>query len=112
MDRYLPDDPLAFLQGSVRGGRFYWPYHVNMRLQGRYISRQAIIDAVDTYQLVEAYPTDKYLPSYLILARSGHDAFHLLFAIDFEGDNVRVITAYRPSLDEWEADLTTPRTPR
>ena len=68
--------------------------------------------AGDTYQLVEAYPADKYLPSYLILARSGNDAFHLLFAVDIEGDNVRVVTAYRPSLDEWEADLKTRRTPR
>ena len=75
MDRHLPDDPLGFIQASVRGGRLYWTYHVNMRLQRRYIPRQAVIDAVDTYQLVEAYPADKYLPSYLILARSGNDAF-------------------------------------
>jgi Domain of unknown function (DUF4258) len=112
MDRQLPDDPLAFIQASVRGGRLYWTYHVNMRLQGRYIPRQAVIDAVDTYQLVEAYPADKHLPSYLVLARDGNDAFHLLFAIDLEGDNVRVVTAYRPSMDEWEADLKTRRTPR
>ena len=112
MERQLPDDPLAFIQASVRGGRLYWTYHVNMRLQGRYIPRQAVIDAVDTYQLVEAYPADKYLPSYLILAYSGNDAFHLLFAVDSEGDNVRVVTAYRPSLDEWESDLKTRRTPR
>jgi hypothetical protein len=83
-----------------------------MRLQGRDIPRQAIVDAVDTYQLVESYPTDKYLPSYLILARDGHDAFHLLLAIDLSGDHVRVVTAYRPSRDKWEADLTTRRTPR
>jgi hypothetical protein len=83
-----------------------------MRLQGRYIPRQAVIDAVDSYQLVEAYPADNYLPSYLILARYGHDAFHLLFAIDIAGDNVRVVTTYRLSLDEWEVDLKTRRTPR
>ncbi|GIX48305.1 MAG: hypothetical protein KatS3mg131_2516 [Candidatus Tectimicrobiota bacterium] len=34
----------------------------------------------------------------------GHDAFHLLFAVDLEGDNVRVVTAYRPSLNEREED--------
>jgi hypothetical protein len=48
MERQLPDDPLAFIQASVQGGRLYWTYHVNMRLQGRYIPRQAVIDAVDT----------------------------------------------------------------
>jgi len=87
MDRQLLDDPLAFIQASVRGGRIFWTYHVNMGLQGRYIRRQAVIDTVDTYQLVEAYPVDKYLPSHLILARYGHDAFHSLFAIDIGGDN-------------------------
>ena len=34
-----------------------------MRLAGRFISREAVLAAVDTYQLVEAYPDDKYLPS-------------------------------------------------
>jgi hypothetical protein len=33
MERQLPDDPLAFIQASVQGGRLYWTYHVNMRLR-------------------------------------------------------------------------------
>jgi len=45
--------------------------------------------------LVEAYPDDKYFPSYLILARHGSDAFHVLFATDVEGDNVRVVTSMK-----------------
>jgi hypothetical protein len=58
-----------------------------------------------TYQLVEAYPDDKYLPSYLIIARHGSEAFHVLFAADVEGDNVRVVTSYRPDPGKWQADL-------
>ena len=76
-----------------------------MRLQGRFIPRQMILDAVDTYEIIEEYPKDKFLPSYLVLARTSGDTFHILFAIDVEGENVRVVTAYRPSLEEWEADL-------
>ena len=53
-----------------------------MRLAGRFIPREAILGAVTTYELVETYPDDKYLPSYLILARHGSDAFHVLFATD------------------------------
>ena len=49
--------------------------------------------SVTTYQLVEAYPDDKYLPSYLILARHGSDAFRVLFAADVEGEHVRVATS-------------------
>ena len=58
--------------------------------------------AVETYDLVEAYPDDKYLPSYLVLAHRDSDYFHVLFAADVAGDNVRVVTAYRPDPDEWE----------
>jgi hypothetical protein len=76
-----------------------------MRLVGRFISRATILAAVDTYQLVEAYPNDKYLPSYLVLARHESQAFHVLFAADVEGDNVRVVTAYVPDPGEWESDL-------
>jgi len=44
----------------------FWTYHVNMRLDRRHISRDEILAAVDSYQLVEEYPDDKYLPSYLV----------------------------------------------
>lgn len=72
-----------------------------MRLERRHITRDDILGAVDTYAIVESYPEDKYLPSYLVLAND----FHVLFAADVGGDNVRVVTAYRPDPDEWESDL-------
>jgi len=86
-------------------GQVLWTYYVNMRLAGRYIPREAILAAVDTYELVEAYPEDKYLPSYLLLAQEAPNHLHVLFATDVAGDNVRVVTAYRPDRNEWEDDL-------
>ena len=77
-----------------------------MRLERRHITRSDILDAVDTYDIVEAYPDDKYLPSYLIIAA---DTFHVLFAVDVMGDNVRVVTAYRPTWADWMPDLRTRR---
>ena len=70
-DRTVPEDPLAFIARCVRERRIYWTYHVNMRLVGRHLSRRDICDAVDTYELVEAYPDDKYLPE---LPRPGNQA--------------------------------------
>ena len=58
---------------------------------------------------MEAYPDDKYLPSYLVLGRAGADTLHVLVAVDVEGDNVRVVTAYRPDAGEWLDDLKTRR---
>jgi hypothetical protein len=109
-ERSIPDDPLAFIRDCVRRGQIYWTYHVNMRLAGRSLSRQVILDAVDGYEIIESYPQDKYLPSYLVLARAGQDAFHVLCAADVEENNVRVVTAYRPDPAEWEPGMRTRRT--
>jgi hypothetical protein len=109
--RRIPADPIAFIRECIRAGRILWTYHVNLRLKGRFVSREFILGAVDSCELVEAYPGDKYLPSYLVLARRPGDAIHVLFAADVEGNNVRVVTAYRPSLGEWNDDLKTRRSP-
>ena len=77
-----------------------------MRLAGRHLTRDEILNAVDTHQILESYPEDRYLPSYLVLAAS---RFHVQFAVDVEGDNVRVVTTHLPDPDEWEPDLRTRR---
>jgi hypothetical protein len=101
-----PPNPLAFIQRCVRERKLLWTYHVNMRLERRHITRDEIINGIDSFEIIEAYPDDKYLPSYLVLAA---EAFHVLFAIDIRNDNVRVVTAYRPDPNEWQADLRTRR---
>ena len=107
--RRLPDDPVEFIRECLAARRILWTYHVNMRLGERPITRQMILDATDSYELVAAYPDDKYFPSYLLLGRTGDDAFHVLFGTDVPGRNVRVVTAYVPSSEEWEPDLKTRR---
>lgn len=52
------------------------------------------------------YPEDKYLPCYPVLAAG---SFHIQFATDVQGDNVRIVTAYRPDPNEWKGDLKTRR---
>lgn len=76
-----------------------------MRLLSRGIDRGLVMDSIDTYELIEEYPGDKYLPSYLVLARREDDRVHILFAADVACDNVRVVTVYRPDPDEWDEQL-------
>lgn len=109
--RLLPDDPLAFIRRCVRARKILWTYHANMRLLGRFLDRRSILDAVEAIEIVESYPDDKYLPSYLVYGQTEGMAFHVLFAVDVEGDNVRVVTSYRPDPRDWEQDLTTRRKP-
>ena len=78
----LPGDPLRFIQQCVRDRRVYWTYHVNMRMRERSVSRQAILESAQDYGIIESYPEDKNLPSYLVYSRYQDIAFHVLFAAD------------------------------
>jgi hypothetical protein len=80
-------------------------------MKERFIPRYYIFDSVDFYEIIEAYPDDKYLPSYLVYSQFNNQVFHILFAVDREGENIRVVTAYFPSLEDWHADLKTRRLP-
>ena len=106
----IPDEPLGFIRRCLADGRIYWTYHVNMRLLARGIGRNDIMRAASVLQLVESYPDDKYLPSYLLLAQASPGPLHLLCAVDVEGGNIRIVTAYRPDPEEWEDDMTKRRT--
>lgn len=102
-------DPLEFIRGCVAQKKIFWTYHVNMRMRGRFIPREIILASYENYEIIEEYPGDKYLPSYLIYSEYQGEQIHILFAIDTAGDNVRIITAYRPSPEDWEEDLKTRR---
>jgi hypothetical protein len=106
--REIPGDPLAFIRACVRERKVLWTYHVQMRLEGRSVPRAAILELADA-SVIESYPDDKYLPSYLVLISHSGVVFHVLFAVDVPGSNVRVVTAYRPDPNEWEPGFRTRR---
>lgn len=108
-ERIIPDDPLAFIQRCIRERKILWTYHVQMRLKGRTISREGLLRAVETYEILESYPDDKYLPSYLVFSHPQDGVAHVQIAADVAGDNIRIVTAYRPSVHEWEPDIRTRR---
>lgn len=82
---------------------------MNMRMKDRAISREAILASESAYEIIESYPDDKYLPSYLVFVRTQDRVFHVLFAVGAADDNIRVVTAYSPDLGQWSSDLKTRR---
>jgi len=102
-------DVLTFIKSCVKRRRIRWTYHINMRLRGRFIPRETVLSSVEAYEIIEEYPKDKYLPSYLIYAEYRADVVHILIAVDSVNDVVTIITAYRPDREEWERDLRTRR---
>lgn len=101
----IPERPLEFIRRCITDRQVYWTYHVNLRLKERYIDRECIINSADSYEIIESYPDDKYLPSYLVYGRCKNRVFHVLFATDVLESNVRVVTAYHPSSEEWSEDF-------
>jgi len=75
-----------------------------MRLRQRPVPVEAVVGAVDSFEIIEEYPHDKYLPSYLIRAEWRQTIFHVQVATDVQSDNVRIVTVYVPRPDEWDAD--------
>ena len=100
---------LEFIRFCIKNRRILWTYHVNIRLKERFIPREAVLNSVDTYEIIEEYPEDKYLPSYLIYAEYKGEIIHIQIAADFENNNVRIVTAYRPTLNIWEQDFKSRR---
>ena len=48
--------------------------------------------SVDSYEIIESYPEDKYLPSYLIYAEYEEQIIHIQIAIDKENNSLRIVT--------------------
>ena len=105
----MGSDILEFIKSCIRRRKILWTYHVNMRLKNRFIPREAVILSIDTYEIIECYPQDKYLPSYLIYAQYEEQIFHIHIATDTENDSVTIITAYKPTLEKWENGFKTRR---
>lgn len=105
----LPENPLEFIQQCIKQRAILWTYHINMRLRERSMTRQMILESVKTYEIIESYPDDKYLPSYLVYAQQEGQHFHILFATDVANRNIRIVTAYFPDIEEWEPNFKTRR---
>jgi len=75
-----------------------------MRLQQRGLDADALRKAISSLEIIEAYPDDKYLPSFLLRGETQGAVFHAQIATDVEGDNIRVVTMYTPDAEEWDEE--------
>jgi hypothetical protein len=103
--RQLPSDPLRFVKTCLSQGYVLWTYHVNMRMGKRPITRDRLLASIESFEIIEENPMDKYLPSYLVRAEDLAGIFHVLVAADVPGDNVRIITMYVPDPQKWDNEF-------
>ena len=76
-----------------------------MRLEQRSLRSKMLLEAAETLEIIEAYPDDKYLPSFLVRGEFEGRVFHAQIAADVEGRNVRIVTMSVPVSEEWESEF-------
>jgi hypothetical protein len=69
-----------------------------------------MLKAIDSSEIVQSFPDDKYLPSFLVRGEVEGRVFHAQIATDVEARNVRIVTMYIPVSDEWDSGFRTRRT--
>jgi hypothetical protein len=59
----------------------------------------------DSLEIIESYPDDKYLPSFLLRGEAEARVFHVQIAADVPAANVRIVTMYIPAREEWDSEF-------
>jgi len=84
---------LTILHARMKHHKPWQPLEVSIASHTRPLDHEDSCSAPASLRLsgIEAYPEDKYLPSYLALAKHYEEVFPLLFATDVTGENVRIV---------------------
>ena len=91
---------LAKLAGE---SRLAFKKHALVRMYQRKILANEVRDALLKGEIVETYPSDKPLPSFLVLGYTSQKRpLHVVVALDTEEEMGWIITVYQPSSKEWE----------
>ena len=101
----VPERPLDFIRECLLRREIRWTYHVTMRLKPRWLGSEILVEGIGSLEIIESYPDDKYLPSYLLRGEFESRAFHVVIAADVEGGNARIVTMYIPAPEEWDSEF-------
>jgi len=97
------------IREMVKKGKYRISFTHTEKLRERKIEMQEIEGAVSVGEIIEAYSDDPRGPSCLIFgfAHQGRP-LHVVCG-NLMAEKILVITAYEPSLEEWEEDWKTRR---
>lgn len=62
-----------------------------------------LMEGAGSLEIIETYPDDKHLPSYLVRGECEGRVFHAQIAADVAGKNIRIVTMYLPAAEEWDS---------
>jgi len=75
----------------------------------RKINIKNVITVIYHGEIIDDYPHDEPLPSYLVLGFTDDNPLHVLFAVDKKQGICYIVTVYFPDPARWEKDWKTRR---
>jgi hypothetical protein len=96
---------LETLQEICRNGKIKWSLHALKRIRERKISSESVLNTILSGKIIKQYRDDRPLPSCLVFNFDSNTPLHTVVSTDNE--SIYVITAYNPTLDQWENDFKT-----
>lgn len=103
----VKDLDIRLIRELIKQNRIFWSGHIIKRMAIRGIKIKDVIECVNNGEFIEEYKEDFPYPSCLILGFVNDKGLHVVWGIGEK--QVWMITAYYPSLEEWENDLKTRR---
>lgn len=97
---------LGAIRERIERGAYIVSFTHTEKLRRRRIRAHNIEEAIANGAIIEDYPDDPRGPSCLILGHCGKRPIHVVCG-RLEADEILIITAYQPDLDEWESDWKT-----
>ena len=91
---------LEAIRNAVSNKDYLYTAHALARTTERHIGRVEIEEVIAAGEMIEEYPDDKYGPTCLLYGRTSKKRhLHVLVSVP----PVKIITAYEPNPEEWEA---------
>jgi hypothetical protein len=100
----------AFVNEIIRNfaekDRIAFKKHCVLRMNERKIRADEIRNTLTNGEIIEAYPDDRPLQSYLVLGTTEKERpIHAVVAADMADRMLWVITVYIPDPDEWDSEF-------
>ncbi|MCL1877887.1 MAG: DUF4258 domain-containing protein [Defluviitaleaceae bacterium] len=90
---------------ACKKGNIKWTLHALNRIRERKIPATSVVGTILNGEVLTHYHDDKPFPSWLIFNFDEKHPLHVVASTDDE--KAYIITAYEPTLDEWEHDFKT-----
>lgn len=90
------------IKQAFKDNRYEYSLHAVDQSILRYISRKEILEAIESDEIIEDYPDDKYGSSCLIYGKTVLERPLHIHCSYPSRPKIKIITVYEPDPEEWE----------